>query len=214
MIPYNIQPISTKMIIEIENTLVSMDIITECFCCDLGKCKGRCCIEGDAGAPVTLDEMAQIEDNLDAVWRDLSASAQSVIDAQGVAYTDVEGELVTSIVNGKDCVFTCYQDLETPDGTVENCCLCAYERAYRAGKTRWCKPISCALYPIRVKTLKNGITALTYNRWEVCRDAVEKGRRMNLPIYKFLREPLITRFGEQWYKILCEVARELPGHLS
>lgn len=92
---------------------MSMDIITERFCCDLAKCKGRCCVEGDAGAPVTLDEMVQIEDNLDAVWGDLSASAQSVIDAQGVAYTDVEGELVTSIVNGKDCVFTCYHCHQT-----------------------------------------------------------------------------------------------------
>ena len=197
------------MIIEIGDTLVSMDIITERFCCDLAKCKGRCCVEGDAGAPVTLDEMVQIEDNLDAVWGDLSASAQSVIDAQGVAYTDVEGELVTSIVNGKDCVFTCYQNLDTPDGMVENCCLCAYERAYRKGKTTWCKPISCALYPIRVKTLCNGMTALAYNRWEVCRDAVEKGRQLDMPLYRFLCEPLINRFGEQWYQELCSVAEEI-----
>lgn len=188
---------------------MSMDIITERFCCDLAKCKGRCCVEGDAGAPVTLDEMVQIEDNLDAVWGDLSASAQSVIDAQGVAYTDVEGELVTSIVNGKDCVFTCYRNLDTPDGMVENCCLCAYERAYRKGKTTWCKPISCALYPIRVKTLRNGMTALAYNRWEVCRDAVEKGRQLDIPLYRFLREPLINRFGEQWYQELCSVAEEI-----
>lgn len=188
---------------------MSMDIITERFCCDLAKCKGRCCVEGDAGAPVTLDEMVQIEDNLDAVWGDLSASAQSVIDAQGVAYTDVEGELVTSIVNGKDCVFTCYQNLDTPDGMVENCCLCAYERAYRNGKIKWCKPISCALYPIRVKTLRNGMTALAYNRWDVCRDAVEKGRQLDMPLYRFLREPLINRFGEQWYQELCGVAEEI-----
>ena len=197
------------MIIEIGDTLVSMDIITERFCCDLAKCKGRCCVEGDAGAPVTLDEMVQIEDNLDAVWGDLSASAQSVIDAQGVAYTDVEGELVTSIVNGKDCVFTCYQNLDTPDGMVENCCLCAYERAYRSGKIKWCKPISCALYPIRVKTLCNGRTALAYNRWEVCRDAVRKGRELDLKIYQFLKAPLVRRFGQAWYDELCEVARQM-----
>ena len=126
-----------------------------------------------------------------------------------MAYTDVEGELVTSIVNGKDCVFTCYQNLNSPDGMVENCCLCAYERAYRSGKIKWCKPISCALYPIRVKTLRNGITALAYNRWEVCRDAVEKGRQLDMPLYRFLREPLINRFGEQWYQELCSVAEEI-----
>ena len=188
---------------------MSMDIITERFCCDLAKCKGRCCVEGDAGAPVTLDEMVQIEDNLDAVWGDLSASAQSVIDAQGVAYTDVEGELVTSIVNGKDCVFTCYQNLNTPDGMVENCCLCAYERAYRSGKIKWCKPISCALYPIRVKTLCNGMTALAYNRWDVCRDAVKKGRELHLPVYKFLKEPLIRRFGAEFYEKLCEAGKQI-----
>lgn len=199
------------MIIELHNTLLSTDIITERFCCDLSKCKGRCCIEGDAGAPVTLDELGKIEDNLDTVWNELSASAQSVIDQQGVAYTDREGDLVTSIVNGKDCVFTCYQDLDTPDGTVENCCLCAFERAFRQGRTTWCKPISCALYPIRVKTLRNGMTALNYNRWDVCAEAVKKGQELDIPVYRFLREPLINRFGEEWYNELCTIAKELEN---
>ena len=99
-------------ILQVGNVLVSPDIITEKFCCDLDACKGECCIEGDAGAPVTLDEIMEIEDALDVVWDDLSASAQAIIDKQGVAYTDIEGDLVTSIVNGKDCVFTCYQDLK------------------------------------------------------------------------------------------------------
>lgn len=199
------------MIVELHNTLLSTDIITERFCCDLSKCKGRCCIEGDAGAPVTLDELGKIEDNLDTVWNELSASAQSVIDQQGVAYTDREGDLVTSIVNGKDCVFTCYQDLDTPDGTVENCCLCAFERAFRQGRTTWCKPISCALYPIRVKTLRNGMTALNYNRWDVCAEAVKKGQELDVPVYRFLREPLIKRFGEEWYNELCTIAKELEN---
>lgn len=199
------------MILELHNTLLSTDIITERFCCDLSKCKGRCCIEGDAGAPVTLDELGKIEDNLDTVWNELSASAQSVIDQQGVAYTDREGDLVTSIVNGKDCVFTCYQDLDTPDGTVENCCLCAFERAFRQGRTTWCKPISCALYPIRVKPLRNGMTALNYNRWDVCAEAVKKGQELDIPVYRFLREPLIKSFGEEWYNELCTIAKELEN---
>ena len=114
-------------ILQVGNVLVSPDIITEKFCCDLDACKGECCIEGDAGAPVTLDEIMEIENALDVVWDDLSASAQAIIDKQGVAYTDIEGDLVTSIVNGKDCVFTCYQDLkDLGDGhTIPNCCLCA-----------------------------------------------------------------------------------------
>lgn len=103
-------------ILQVGNVLVSPDIITEKFCCDLDACKGECCIEGDAGAPVTLDEIMEIEDALDVVWDDLSASAQAIIDKQGVAYTDIEGDLVTSIVNGKDCVFTCYQDLKDLGG--------------------------------------------------------------------------------------------------
>ena len=99
-------------IIQIGDVLVSPDIFTEEFCCDLDKCKGACCVEGDAGAPVTLDEIGDIEGSLDAVWEDLTASAQSIIDKQGVAYSDADGDLVTSIVGGKDCVFTCHQDLD------------------------------------------------------------------------------------------------------
>lgn len=206
------------MILDIGDILVSSDILTEHFCCDLTKCKGKCCIEGDAGAPVTLDEIGEIENNLDLAWPHLSASAQAVIDQQGVAYNDPEGELVTSIVNGKDCVFTCYDDIkisensensDSSDEIVKNCCLCAYERLYRQGKIRWCKPISCALYPIRVKTLKNNITALNYNRWNICSDAVEKGRSEGIKVYQFLREPLTRRFGKDWYAQLEVAAQEI-----
>ena len=192
-------------IIQIGDVLVSSDILTEKFCCDLTVCKGECCVEGDAGAPVTFDEVAEIEDCLDDVWGDLSASAQAVIDKQGVAYTDQEGDLVTSIVRGKDCVFTYYDDV----CGVRDCCLCALEKAYRAGKTHFCKPISCALYPIREKQLGNNLTGLNYNRWNVCKMAVAKGIQEDLPLYKFLRDPLIRRFGEAWYEELEEVARML-----
>lgn len=243
--------LNIAMILDIDNILVSSDVLTEHFACDLEKCHGRCCIEGDAGAPVTIDEIEHIEDNLDQVWPLLSAQAQSVIDKQGVAYTDQEGDLVTSIVGGKDCVFTCYDDIklslpsensESPDnpessgnsdnpgnpgnpgisgtsGTsgnsvssdriVKNCCLCAYEKLYRQNKIQWCKPISCALYPIRVKTLRGGITALNYHRWDVCRDAVERGKREGIKVYQFLREPLIRRFGAEWYEQLCVAADEM-----
>ena len=186
------------MIIEIDNVLVSTDIFTEYFCCDLDACKGICCVEGDAGAPVTIDEIAGIEDAIDTVWDDLSATAQAVIDKQGVAYTDRDGDLVTSIVGGKDCVFTCYE---------KGCCLCALERAWRAGKTAYCKPISCALYPIREKKLSNGMVALNYNRWDVCHDAVKKGNELRLPVYRFLRDPLVRRFGEDFYQQLCDAAQ-------
>ena len=189
-------------IIQVGDVLISSDLLTEYFCCDYEKCKGVCCVEGDAGAPVTLDEIAGIEDAIDTVWGDLCASAQAVIDKQGVAYTDQEGDLVTSIVHGKDCVFTCY------DG--DNC-LCALEKAYRQGKTRFCKPVSCSLYPIREKNFGNGVIGLNYNRWDICRDAVKKGKDLNLPLYQFLKEPLIRRFGEDWYQELIDIVKELTA---
>jgi len=192
-------------IIQVGDVLLSSEILTEKFCCDLSACKGECCVEGDAGAPVTLEEIDEIEDCLDAVWGDLSASAQAVIDKQGVAYTDQEGDLVTSIVRGKDCVFTFYDNLEG----IENCCLCALEKAYRAGRTRFCKPVSCALYPIREKRLGEGLVGLNYNRWTVCKMAIEKGKQEDLPLYKFLRDPLIRRFGEAWYQELLDTVNEL-----
>ncbi len=162
-------------------------------------------MEGDAGAPVTMEEIAEIEECLDAVWGDLSASAQAVIDKQRVAYTDKEGDLVTSIVRGKDCVFTYYDTMQN----IENCCLCALEKAYRAGKTRFCKPVSCALYPIREKRLGEGLVGLNYNRWAVCKMAVAKGIQENLRLYQFLRDPLIRRFGEDWYQELLDTVDEL-----
>ena len=198
-------------IIQVGDVLLSSEILTEKFCCDLSVCKGECCVEGDAGAPVTMDEIAAIEACVDDVWDDLSASAQAVIDKQGVAYTDQEGDLVTSIVGGKDCVFTYYGDIE--DGNthlpIKNCCLCALEKAYRAGRTHFCKPISCALYPIREKQLGGGLTGLNYNRWSVCKMAIAKGIQENLYLYQFLRDPLIRRFGEAWYQELLDTVSEL-----
>ncbi|MBR6276515.1 MAG: DUF3109 family protein [Prevotella sp.] len=206
-------------ILEVGGILISSDILTEKFCCDLSVCKGVCCVEGDAGAPVTMDEIGEIEECLDDVWNDLSAQAQAVIDRQGVAYTDQEGDLVTSIVGGKDCVFTCYDNIcPTPDSSPDmggecaqpiRCCLCALEKAYRAGRTHWCKPVSCALYPIRVKQFADGTVALNYNRWKICESAIAKGKALQLPLYRFLEEPLKRRFGETWYQELCEVADEL-----
>lgn len=188
--------------IQIDDTIISIDCLSEKFCCDLEACKGECCIEGDAGAPLELEEVAEIEAALSEVWNMLSASAQSVIDRQGVAYTDEEGDLVTSIVNGKDCVFTCYDE--------NGCCYCALEKAYREGRTKFYKPISCHLYPIRLKKIGDAV-ALNYNRWDVCKMAVLKGKQLDLPVYKFLKEPLVRRFGEAWYTELESAVEELKA---
>ena len=188
----------TIPILQVGDVLLSPDIITEYFCCDYEKGKGACCIEGDAGAPVTLEEISEIENSLDEVWDELSASAQTVIDKQGVAYSDRDGDLVTSIVGGRDCVFTCYEN---------GSCLCALEKAFIQGKTTFCKPISCSLYPIREKQFSNGMIGLNYHRWEVCKDAVIKGKNNNIRVYEFLKEPLTRRFGSQWYEELQELAK-------
>ena len=191
------------MIIQVGEVILTSEILTEYFCCDLEACKGICCVEGDSGAPLTLDEVGEMENVLDEVWPDLSAQAQSVIDRQGVAYTDAEGDLVTSIVQGRDCVFTCY-------GT-DGCCYCASDKAFREGRTAWDKPLSCALYPIREKHFRDGSVGLQYHRWDICRPAVEKGRRLNLKLYQFLKSPLVRRFGQAWYDELCEAAQQLPA---
>lgn len=183
--------------IEIEDVVVSSDVISEKFLCNLEACHGSCCIEGDAGAPVEADEVAELERVLPVIWDDLSPEAQAVIKKQGVVYTDPEGDLVTSIVNNKDCVFTCYD--------AQGCCSCAIEKAYRAGKCSFYKPISCHLYPIRIGNY--GLyTAVNYHRWDVCKAAEILGRKENVAVYQFLKEPLIRKFGEVWYQMLEECA--------
>ena len=166
--------------IQIDDVVISLDVFREKFLCDLGACKGECCIEGDAGAPVEMDEVAKLEEVLPVIWDDLAPEAKAIIDKQGVVYTDEEGDLVTSIVNGKDCVFTCYDE--------KGSCYCAIEKAYRAGKVDFCKPVSCALYPIRVGDY-GPYKAVNYHRWNVCKAAVLLGQKENLPVYKFLKEP-------------------------
>ena len=186
--------------IQIDNVVVSFDVFREKFLCNLDACKGECCIEGDAGAPVELEEVAKLEEALPAIWDELSPEARKVIEEQGVVYTDQEGDLVTSIVNNKDCVFTCYDE--------KGCCYCAIEEAYRAGKVDFYKPVSCHLYPIRVGNY-GSYKAVNYHRWDVCKAAVLLGRKENLPVYKFLKEPLIRKFGKAWYEELELTAREL-----
>lgn len=189
------------MLLQIGDVILTSEILTECFCCDLDACKGACCVDGDSGAPLLPEEIGHLESVLDEVWPSLSASAQAVIDRQGVAYTDCEGDLVTSIVDGKDCVFTCYDD--------KGCCLCATDVACRQGRTSWPKPISCALYPVREKRFAGGLVGLQYHRWTICRPAVKKGRDLGLKLYRFLEGPLVRRFGREWYDELCRAAAEV-----
>lgn len=185
--------------IQIDDTLVSLDVIERLFLCDLSHCKGACCIEGDSGAPLEAEEVALLEKALPEIWDDLSPEAQAVIRHQGVAYTDADGDLVTSIVNNKDCVFTCYD--------ADGICQCAIEKAYREGRVRFYKPVSCHLYPVRIKKYDT-FQAVNYHRWEVCKAAELLGKKEKLPVYKFLKAPLIRKFGEAWYQTLETCAEE------
>lgn len=186
--------------VQIDDVVVSLDVFREKFICNLDACKGQCCIEGDAGAPLEEEEVAELEKVLPVIWDQLSPQAREIIDRQGVCYTDQDGDLVTSIVNGKDCVFTCYDE--------KGCCYCAIEKAYRDGKVDFYKPVSCHLYPIRVDNY-GPYKAVNYHRWDVCKAAVILGQKENVPVYKFLKEPLIRKFGEAWYNEMESVAEEL-----
>ena len=183
--------------IQIQQTLISDDIFEEEFICDLCRCKGQCCIDGESGAPITKEEYAEINEILPEIWDDLSPKAQELINEQGIAYTDYDGELVTSIIKGEECVFTFFDE--------NGVCKCAIDNAYREGRISVQKPISCHLYPIRLKEYEE-FTAVNYNRWSICEPAVEIKKKNGVPLYRFLKEPLIRKFGEDWYNEVCVAA--------
>ena len=182
------------IMLQIGDTLVSLDLAERFFCCDLDACHGECCIEGDAGAPITENEKKELERLLPEINDELLPQAQEVIRRQGVSYVDEEGDMVTSIIDGRNCVFTCFAQ--------GGMCQCAIEKAYRNGRVAMRKPISCYLYPLRI-TEYHSFTAVNYHRWKICRPAEALGRNLGLRLYQFLKEPLIQRFGKEWYDELC-----------
>lgn len=187
-----------EIMLEIQNTLVSLDLIERYFCCDIEKCKGECCIEGDAGAPLTEAERDTIDALMPTLRPMLLPSALERIDEAGTSYHDPDGDLVTQIVDGRNCVFTCY----APGGI----CQCAIEKACSEGRTGgFRKPESCALYPVRL-TVYPTFTAVNYHRWKICSSAEKLGKKLNLRAYQFLKGPLTARFGQEWYDELCQAA--------
>ena len=185
--------------LQIQDTLVSLDLLERHFLCDLDSCKGECCIEGDAGAPITDNEKIEIEKLLPEIIDDLSPAARAVIARDGVAYIDEEGDLVTSLVEGGQGVFATF----APGGM----CYCAIEKAWREGRVDFMKPVSCHLYPVRIKEYPT-FTAVNYHRWKICKCAETLGRAKGVRAYKFLREPLVRRFGAEWYDELDATADE------
>ncbi len=188
--------------LQIDDTIISLDLLDEHFVCDLNSCKGICCIEGDDGAPLEFDEIPIIEAILPIIWDDLTEVSKLLIRKQGISYIDQDGEPVTSIVNGAECVFTF---------TDENgICKCAIEKAFREGKTQFYKPISCHLYPVRLQKYDEFI-AVNYHRWNVCNCARKLGSQLKVPVFQFLKEPLIRKFGLEWFETLEIAAKELQN---
>jgi len=193
------------VMLQIKDTLVSLDLAEQFFCCDIDRCKGECCIEGDAGAPVTDEEAKLIEKVLPEIWDDMTPAAQREVKENGVSYIDSEGDRVTTIVNGRECAFSCYAS-----GGI---CMCAIEKAFREGRIGWRKPVSCFLYPVRIDRYSS-FTAVNYHRWKICRSAEANGRRLGIRAYQFLKEPLTEYFGQEWYNELvtaCEAYLEQYG---
>lgn len=188
------------MMIEIDGKVVSSEIFSRRFVCDLSRCKGTCCYDGDSGAPLEEAELEKLMEVYPAVEPYLSDQERDEIARQGLWVTDADGDLVTPIIDGRECV---YSNRES-DGTW----TCAVEKAYRDGKTNWRKPISCHLYPIRVSKHPN-FEALNFHEWEVCRPAMELGAKLGTPAYKFLRDPIVAKYGEAFYRELEAVEQEL-----
>ena len=178
--------------IAIENTLISEDLIDEMFFCDLSLCKGCCCVEGDAGAPMEQAEIDYLEDNIEKIKPYIPQAGLDVINELGVFDVFVDGSFVTPLVNEKDCAFAYLED---------GIKFCAIEKAFLNGEVTLRKPISCYLYPVRVQEYEN-YTAVNYHKWDICADACKKGNAEGMPVYKFLKKPLVQKFGREWYKAL------------
>jgi hypothetical protein len=192
-------PLNQRIImIAIDNTIVSEHLLEKKFVCDLNACKGECCIAGDSGAPLEEEEIAILEDIWDEVKTYLPKDGVKAIEKQGVFVIDDDGDYTTPLVKGKHCAFTIFDD---------GIAKCGIEQAYYDKKISWKKPISCHLYPVRINKYKD-YEAVNYHKWDICKPACECGAKLDIPVYKFLKEPLIRKYGKDWYKQL-ELADKL-----
>ncbi|NCB18765.1 MAG: DUF3109 family protein [Bacteroidia bacterium] len=188
-------------VIEIDNILVSSEIFTEKFICDIPKCHGACCIIGDSGAPLEQGECDILTGELESISPYLRNEGILSVKEQGPFIRDIEGDLVTPLIKGEECAYTVFDK--------ENNCFCGIEMAHRARVTNFRKPVSCWLYPIRVTNLSNGMKALNLHQWHICVDAYVKGKKEGVPVFRFLQEPLTAAFGKGFYDKLEEAYRLL-----
>lgn len=178
------------------DVVLSDDIKENFFVCDLEACKGACCVEGDSGAPLEDEETKILEDIYPLVKDYITAEGRAVIEAQGTWVIDADGDKVTPTLGAnRECAYALYDE--------RGILKCGIEQAYLAGKTSWKKPISCHLYPIRV-TKYDQYDALNYNRWHICDPACQLGKSLQVPLYAFLKEALVRKYGAAWYAELVE----------
>ena len=177
------------------NAVLSDDVKENFFVCNLKKCKGACCVEGDSGAPLEKEELAILDEIYEDVKPYLTKEGIREIEKNGKYTTDEDNDYVTPIINGRECVYA----IRDKKGTLK----CGIEQAHQAGKTSFKKPISCHLYPLRIDKYDN-YDAVNYHRWYICNPACDLGRELGVPLYKFLKEPLIRKYGEDWYHDLVE----------
>ncbi|MDX1278581.1 DUF3109 family protein [Oceanihabitans sediminis] len=185
---------------QLGNTIVSEDIIKKDFVCNLSACKGQCCIDGDAGAPLNAEEVEIMKRIYPKVKPFLRKEGIEAIEAQGTSIVTEFGELETPLIGGADCAYVIFDEKKTA--------LCGIEKAYNQGEIDWKKPVSCHLYPVRVKEYSE-FSAVNYDRWEICDDACSLGAELQVPIYKFVKEALIRKFGEDWYAELEKVTESM-----
>lgn len=185
--------------LEIDKTLISLDVISKRFCCDLASCLGACCVHGDSGAPLKQEELAHLEAVFPEVKPYLRAEGLAAIEEQGLHVVDTDGDRVTPLINQGECAYVVFEN---------GLALCGIEMAFRDGKTNWMKPLSCHLYPIRIKEYKQ-YDAVNYDEWDICRPALKKGEKLGLPVYLFAREALIRAYGQDWFDQLDYAAKNL-----
>lgn len=184
---------------QLNKTIVSEEILEKEFVCNLSACKGACCVDGDAGAPLEESETKILKDIYPKVKPFLRPEGIKAIEEQGVFVTSEDGEFETTLIEGRDCAYVIF-DKETA--------LCGIEQAYNQGLIDWKKPLSCHLYPIRVKEYSD-FAAVNYHKWHICSDACSLGKELEVPIYKFVKEALVRKFGQQWYDELENVAQDM-----
>lgn len=185
---------------QLGKTIVSEEIIENDFVCNISACKGACCIDGEAGAPLEEEEISILDDIYEKVKPFLRPESIEIIQSQGTHIKGEDGEWETPLVNGNECAYVIFDEKKTA--------LCGIEEAYNSGHISWKKPVSCHLYPVRVKQYQE-FAAVNYHRWYICDDACALGKELQVPIYKFVKQALIRKFGAQWYKELEEVANDL-----